>query len=151
MPLDYQMNNRSQLLLIIWIIVFSTVCFTSYISIQFPFQMPFLNVFLVVWKSKTVCCFPHTVDKNWFVWSVFLWLMLLSCVCDIHVSLFVSDRHLLQQQPGLLHIIRLQSERRRGRPQPSAGREYAGQQEESSCLHPRHQKGGRTLNSAGYF
>lgn len=58
-----------------------------------------------------------------------------------HVACVLADCNFLQQQLGLLHVTRLQSKRQHSDPQPSAGREHAGQQKESSCLYPCHQKG----------
>ncbi|CAB1445305.1 unnamed protein product, partial [Pleuronectes platessa] len=51
-----------------------------------------------------------------------------------------QDRHFLQQQLGLLHIPRLQSENQHSSPQPFASREYVGQQKESSSLYSSDQK-----------
>lgn len=58
-----------------------------------------------------------------------------------HVVCVLADCNFLQQQLGLLHITRLQSKRQHSDPQPSAGREHARQQKESSCLYICHQKG----------
>lgn len=57
----------------------------------------------------------------------------------------LPDRHILQQQLGLLHVTGLQPARQHGHPQPSAGGEHAGLQEEGGCLHPCHQTGWETL------
>lgn len=56
---------------------------------------------------------------------------------------FVADSHVLQQQLGLLHILRLHSQRQWTDPQPLAGGEHAGQQKESCCLY--------LCNTKGYY
>lgn len=67
------------------------------------------------------------------------------------MTYFVADCHFLQQQLGLLHIVRLQSKRQHSSSQPLTSREYAGQQKESCCLYPCYQKGWYMLKSAGCF